>query len=163
VSQSIEFNPIPIIYCYILTILEFGDGYNMSNNSTERPLKSALLKGLRRRCPDCGKGHLFKGYIKVNHTCNQCGLEFFHQRADDAPPYFTMMIVLHFAVSGLLIVEKAYSPETWVQMAIWMPGSLIAAILLLPHIKGALIGLQWAKKMHGFNDEGAGYSRQQID
>lgn len=131
--------------------------------NSERSLGQAVFKGLCRRCPACGKGKIFNGYIKVNHTCSQCGLELFHQRADDAPPYFTMMIVLHFVVSGLLIVEKTYSPETWIQMVIWLPTSFISAVLLLPHIKGALIALQWARRMHGFDEKGDGYSSRQID
>ncbi|MCG8493347.1 MAG: DUF983 domain-containing protein [Sneathiellales bacterium] len=135
----------------------------MSTDTSERSLGLAFWKGLSRRCPDCGKGRIFDGYIKVKHTCDECGLELFHQRADDAPPYFTMMIVLHFIVSGILIVEKAYSPETWVQMVIWLPAALISSIVLLPHIKGALIGVQWARKMHGFDEEATGYSAQQID
>ncbi len=132
-------------------------------DKSERSLGTAFLKGLSKKCPDCGKSKIFNGYIKVKHTCDDCGLELFHQRADDAPPYFTMMIVLHFAVSGLLIVEKAYSPETWVQMAIWLPATFIAAIIILPHIKGALIGVQWARGMHGFGDKEDGYSAKQID
>ncbi|WP_169544824.1 DUF983 domain-containing protein [Sneathiella aquimaris] len=135
----------------------------MSNTSSERSLATSLRKGFMRRCPDCGKGRIFKGYIKVNHTCDHCGLELFHQRADDAPPYFTMMIVLHFIVSGLLFVEKTYSPETWVHMVIWFPVAILSSLVLLPHIKGALIGLQWARKMHGFDEEATGYSAQQID
>jgi len=136
---------------------------DMSTNTSERSLNLAFWKGLARRCPDCGKGGIFDGYIKVKHTCDECGLELFHQRADDAPPYFTMMIVLHFIVSGILIVEKAYSPETWVQMVIWLPAALIFSLVLLPHIKGALIGVQWARRMHGFDEEATGYSAQQID
>ncbi len=132
-------------------------------DSSGRSLSLALWRGFIRRCPDCGKSGIFNGYIKVKHTCDHCGLELFHQRADDAPPYFTMMIVLHFVVSGLLFVEKTYSPETWVQMAIWLPASFIAAISLLPHVKGALIGLQWARQMHGFGPSSDGYSAQQID
>lgn len=129
----------------------------------ERSVKSAFFRGLARKCPECGKGKIFDGYIKVNHTCAHCGLELHHQRADDAPPYFTMMIVLHFIVSGLLTVEKLYSPETWVQMVIWLPASVISALVILPHVKGALIGIQWARKMHGFSDEPDGYTAQQTD
>jgi len=125
--------------------------------SDERSVSAALFKGLARKCPDCGTGKIFSGYIKVNHTCSVCGLELHHQRADDAPPYFTMIIVLHLVMSGMIITEKAYSPETWVQLSIWMPTALIASLLLLPPIKGALIGLQWARQMHGFGNNEAEY------
>lgn len=126
-------------------------------------MASAFFRGLAKKCPQCGTGKIFDGYIKVNHSCADCGLELHHQRADDAPPYFTMMIVLHFVVSGMLTVEKIYSPETWVHLIIWIPAAFIGALVILPHIKGALIAVQWSRKMHGFNDDKDGYSAQQID
>ncbi|MEH6474992.1 MAG: DUF983 domain-containing protein [Sneathiella sp.] len=126
-------------------------------------MASAFFRGLAKKCPQCGTGKIFDGYIKVNHSCADCGLELHHQRADDAPPYFTMMIVLHFIVSGMLTVEKIYSPETWVHLTIWIPAAFIGALVILPHIKGALIAVQWSRKMHGFNDDKDGYSAQQID
>ncbi len=135
----------------------------MITENNPRSLSTALWRGFTRKCPDCGQGKIFNGYIKVNDNCNHCDLELHHQRADDAPPYFTMMIVLHFAVSGILTVEQMYSPPTWVQLVIWLPASFLASLILLPHIKGALIAVQWARKMHGFNDEKDGYSAQQID
>ncbi|WP_199899677.1 DUF983 domain-containing protein [Sneathiella glossodoripedis] len=129
----------------------------------ERPLGTAFVNGLKCKCPACGEGKIFKGYIKVRHSCDHCGLELHHQRADDAPPYFTMLIVLHFVVSGILTVEQLYSPANWVQLVIWMPVATLMSFLLLPPIKGALIGIQWAKEMHGFNPEKDGYTAQQID
>jgi uncharacterized protein (DUF983 family) len=125
----------------------------MDATRKERSVKQAFLNGIFRRCPECGKGRVFNGYIKVNSICENCGLELHHQRADDAPPYFTMMIVLHFVISGLLTVEQTYSPATWVQLSIWLPVSLVSALWLLPRVKGALIGIQWARRMHGFGGD----------
>ena len=119
----------------------------------DRPLGQAFRNGLLRRCPECGKGSVFNGYIKVKHTCDSCGLELHHQRADDAPPYFTMLIVLHFVISGLLTVQQTFNPATWIQLSIWLPVSLVAALWLLPRVKGALIGIQWARRMHGFGGD----------
>ena len=96
---------------------------------------------------------LFLSYLKVQDQCPQCSEELHHQRADDAPPYFTILIVGHFVVGGILSMEKAFSPPGWVLSAVWLPMTLIASLLLLPRVKGALIGLQWALYMHGF--EGA--------
>ncbi|MAL79879.1 MAG: hypothetical protein CMN55_12340 [Sneathiella sp.] len=118
-----------------------------------RSVAQAILHGLRRRCPNCGEGQVFNKYIKVNHTCDHCGLELHHQRADDAPPYFTMFIVLHVVISGLVALEQAYSPAMWVQLALWLPISLVFALWLLPRVKGALIGIQWARQMHGFGGD----------
>src|SRR5690606_8360135 len=118
-----------------------------------RPLGQALMNGLRQRCPSCGVGRVFYKYIKVNHSCDGCGLELHHQRADDAPPYFTILIVGHFIISGLVTLENAYSPAMWVHLVIWIPLALVSALWLLPRIKGALIGLQWARQMHGFGGD----------
>ncbi|WP_373085726.1 DUF983 domain-containing protein [Sneathiella sp.] len=119
----------------------------------ERSVRQALFHGLRQRCPRCGIGDIYKSYIKVKHTCETCGLELHYQRADDAPPYFTMLIVLHFVLSGLLAVEQTYSPATWVQLTIWLPIALVSSLWLLPRVKGALIGIQWARRMHGFGGD----------
>ncbi len=135
----------------------------LGNMTEERPLYPAFLKGFMRKCPSCGEGKIFDGYIKVNNTCPNCGLELHHQRADDAPPYFTMLIVLHIVISGVLTVEQMFSPENWVQLVIWIPVATFSALILLPHVKGALIAIQWAKAMHGFSNEKDGYSAQQID
>ena len=87
------------------------------------------------------------------HTCDVCGTDLHHQRADDAPPYFTMLIVGHVVVGGILAAEVAYHPPTWVHLAIWLPLLVIMSLVLLPIVKGALVGLQWALRMHGFGGE----------
>ena len=99
---------------------------------------------------------MFGKFLKVADACDHCGEELHHQRADDAPPYFTMFIVGHVVVGGLLVVEKKFHPETWVQLAIWLPLTVGLSLWLLPRIKGALIGLQWAWRMHGFGTPVAG-------
>ena len=116
----------------------------------ERSVKQAVLRGARQTCPACGKGGLFYAFLKVAAACPVCGEALHHQRADDAPAYFTMVVVAHVVVGGLLAVEQAYAPATWVQLAIWLPATVIMSLLLLPRIKGMLIGLQWALRMHGF-------------
>lgn len=122
-------------------------------NETPRPVSGALLRGWRQRCPACGKGALYTSYLKVAPACPSCGEELHHQRADDAPPYFTMIIVCHIVVGGLLVVEQTYAPATWVHLSIWLPLTAVMSLWLLPHIKGALVGLQWALRMHGFGGE----------
>ena len=116
----------------------------------ERPMRPAMLRGAAGRCPACGKGAMFASYLKVADACGRCGEVLSHQRADDAPAYFTMAIVGHVVVGGLLAVEQAFAPPTWVQLAIWMPMVLVLSLLLLPVIKGGLVALQWALRMHGF-------------
>ncbi len=118
--------------------------------SLPRPVWPALLRGWRQRCPACGTGAMYGKYLKVVDTCATCGQELHHHRADDAPPYFTMLIVGHVVVGSVLSVEMRYHPELWVHMVLWGPVTLGLSLWLLPRIKGALIGLQWALRMHGF-------------
>jgi len=120
---------------------------------TQRPLFQALARGFRRRCPQCGEGSIFAGYTRVADTCNHCEEELHHQRADDAPPYFTIMIVGHIVVPGLFFLERSVAPPTWVHMAIWLPATLVLALSLLPLVKGAIVGLQWSLRMHGFGGQ----------
>jgi uncharacterized protein (DUF983 family) len=115
-----------------------------------RPLQQAMLRGARGRCPACGVGRMFRAYLKVADHCPHCGEALYHQRADDAPAYFTMAIVGHVVIGGVLSLEQSYAPETWVQLAIWMPATLVLSLVLLPVIKGMLVSLQWALRMHGF-------------
>ncbi len=115
-----------------------------------RPMWPALLRGLQTRCPACGTGALYGRYLKVADACPQCSEALHHQRADDAPPYITMLIVGHVVIGSLLSVEMAYHPETWVHMVLWGPVTLLLSLWLLPRVKGALIGIQWAARMHGF-------------
>ena len=115
-----------------------------------RDIKTAMLRGSRQRCPACGKGALYGKFLKVAEACPACGEELHHQRADDAPPYFTMVIVGHVVVGGVLMLEKAYAPPSWIHLSIWLPLTVGMSLALLPRVKGALVGLQWALRMHGF-------------
>ncbi|WP_295555147.1 DUF983 domain-containing protein [uncultured Hyphomicrobium sp.] len=116
----------------------------------KRDIKMSMLRGWRQKCPACGKGALYGKYLKVLDTCPACGEELFHQRADDAPPYFTMVVVGHVVIGGVLVLEKAFAPPSWVHLALWMPLTVALSLVLLPRVKGTLIGLQWALRMHGF-------------
>ena len=115
-----------------------------------RNVRDAMLRGASKSCPNCGKGKIFRGFLSVTESCPSCREELHHQRADDAPPYFTMLIVGHIIVAAVMYVEKAFAPELWVHGLIWTPLILVLSLWLLPRIKGALIGLQWALRMHGF-------------
>lgn len=118
-----------------------------------RDLGLSLLRGATLACPACGKGSLFRSYLKVADHCPSCGEALHHQRADDAPPYFTITIVGHIVVGLMLAVEMAYHPPVWLHAALWLPLTVLLALLLLPPVKGTLIGLQWALLMHGFDPE----------
>lgn len=115
-----------------------------------RSVPNAIRRGLAERCPACGEGGMFRAYLKVVDGCPRCGEQLHHHRADDAPPYFTIVIVGHIVVGGVLMLEQSLAPATWVQAAVWLPLTIILSLLLLPRVKGALVALQWALRMHGF-------------
>jgi uncharacterized protein (DUF983 family) len=117
----------------------------------QRDVWRSLRRGFAQRCPGCGTGRLFSRYLKVADRCPHCGEELHHQRADDAPAYFTIAIVGHVIVGGVLWMERAFSPSGWLQAAVWLPLTLVSTLWLLSRIKGALVGLQWALRMHGFS------------
>ena len=117
----------------------------------KRDVGRAMRFGALGLCPKCGTGKLFRSYTAVNAECPSCGEEMSHQRADDLPAYVTMLITGHVVVPLMVLVERAYRPEIWVHMSLWLPLTLILSLGLLRPIKGAIIGLQWALYMHGFN------------
>lgn len=111
-----------------------------------------MVRGMKLKCPACGTGAMFSSYLKVADHCPSCGEALHHQRADDAPPYFTMFIVCHIVVAGVLFAEKLWQPEFLTHIAIWFPITIGMSLILLPMIKGSLVGLQWALRMHGFGN-----------
>lgn len=120
--------------------------------SEDRPLKPALLRGWRRRCPNCGAGPMLRGYLKVRDTCPVCGEELHHHRADDGPAYLTILIVGHLLAPILLFTYTKWRPEPLVLAVGFTIGTVALSLYLLPRLKGALVALQWANRMHGFSD-----------
>jgi uncharacterized protein (DUF983 family) len=120
-------------------------------NLPTRDVAQASWRGARGLCPNCGKGKLFGSFLKVNEHCPECSEALHHHRADDAPPYVVITIVGHVIVGGVLWLEKSYQMDIWIQMAIWVPLTILLALVLMQPVKGALIGLQWAMRMHGFD------------
>jgi len=119
----------------------------------QRPLGLAVRRGLAGRCPRCGEGRLFRAYLKVNDACPACGEDFTPQRADDAPAYVTILIVCHFIVAGIVAAEDIWPDSpVLVDAFVWAALAVALSLLILPRVKGALIGYQWAVRMHGFGD-----------
>ncbi len=111
---------------------------------------TAMLRGAARKCPKCGRGKLFAGYVKTAQACGDCGLDFSGHRADDAPPYMTIFIVGHLSIPLAVAVKQLFDPPLWTQFAFWLPVIILSTWALLPATKGAMVGLQWANGMHGF-------------
>lgn len=120
----------------------------------ERPLSPALRRGWRRRCPNCGSGPLLRGYLKVRDNCPVCGEALYHQRADDGPAYLTILIVGHVMAPLILWAFTVYRPDPLVLAAIFSVGTVALSLFLLPRLKGVMVAIQWAKRMHGFGNGG---------
>ena len=110
----------------------------------KRDVWGSIKRGFRGRCPRCGEGKLFRAFLKVDNNCSVCGLDFTPHRADDLPAYLVIVIVGHIVVPTALLVETNYSPPVWLQLAIYLPFTLVASLALLQPVKGAVVGIQWA-------------------
>jgi uncharacterized protein (DUF983 family) len=120
----------------------------------ERPLSTALWRGWRRRCPACGAGPSLRGYLTVREDCPVCGQALHHARADDGPAYLTILIVGHLMAPILLFTFVTWRPDPLLMAAAFSVGTVALSLYLLPRLKGALIAIQWAKRMHGFGEGG---------
>ena len=123
--------------------------------SEERPTRPAMFRGFQRRCPSCGQAPLFQGYLKVRHECPSCGEALHHHRADDGPAYLTILIVGHLMVPVFHILWSNFRPDPLVTATILTIGCVALSLYLLPRLKGMIVGIQWAKRMHGFGRSGA--------
>jgi len=117
----------------------------LMNRGNESWLGS-IKRGFRRSCPRCGAGGMFRGYLSVSVKCQRCGLDFETIRSDDIPPYFTVLIVGHLLVPVLLLVEQRSAPPVNLMLAIFLPLTLALTLLLLPFVKGAVMGAIWMSK-----------------
>jgi uncharacterized protein (DUF983 family) len=121
----------------------------------ERSTADAVWKGFRCRCPHCGEGRLFRKFLKPVEACERCGEWLDGHRSDDLPPYVTIMIVGHAVVPIILGIEMGLNPwPLWIYFAVFLPGTLVAMLLLMQPVKGAIIGLQWGLRLHGFDARG---------
>ena len=118
----------------------------------ERPVKQAMWRGWRGRCPACGEGRILYRYLKVANACPVCGEPLHHHRADDGPAYLTILITGHLMAPVLLLAFELWRPQPLVLATTLSVLTVALALWLLPRLKGMLIGIQWARRMHGFGD-----------
>lgn len=117
-----------------------------------RDLARSLRRGWRRTCPACGGGPLFEGYLTVRERCVTCGERLSGHRADDLPAWATILLVGH-VIGFLMLNAWSWNLPIWVHWTIWPPLALASTLLLLPRIKGMVVGLQWAKRLAGFAED----------
>lgn len=121
-----------------------------TEDEDDRPVKQALLRGWRRRCPSCGAGPMLRGYLTVREACPVCGEELHHHRADDGPAYMTILIVGHLLAPILMFVWTNFRPDPLTMAVGFTIFTVALSLYLLPRLKGGLVAFQWAKRMHGF-------------
>lgn len=127
-----------------------------------RSVGKAILNGLKCRCPSCGKGKVFSKYLKVADVCSECGVKLSSARADDFPPYIAIFIVGHVLVGWMLHAEMSGPVDPMFYVWTMIPLSIILPLIMLPSIKGGVIGLQWANFMYGFDPLRADTSRSDV-
>ncbi len=139
-----------------MTKVEYANA-SLNGNLRHKPRDKmqALRHGLREKCPNCGEGAVYTTYLKIADHCDHCGEALHHEKSDDAAPYFTIFALGHIIVPLLLILETRIFPPFWIYAVLGIPLIVALTLFILPRIKGAVVGWQWALYMHGFNpDEG---------
>jgi uncharacterized protein (DUF983 family) len=120
--------------------------YSGAMNAPHYPDLSPLKTGLGGKCPRCGRGKLFAGYLKLAPSCSSCGLDYGFADGGDGAAWFAMLITGFVGVGIILGVEAAYSPSAWVHVLLAIPLLLILPMLLLRPLKGFLINQQFKTK-----------------
>ncbi len=110
------------------------------------PPVSPLAAGLKGRCPRCGEGRLFRGFLDVRDACPACGLDYSKVDSGDGPAVFVIFLVGFVVVALALWLEVAYTPPIWLHMALWLPLIVILSLGLLRPFKATLIALQYRNK-----------------
>ncbi|RAI45584.1 DUF983 domain-containing protein [Rhodoplanes roseus] len=117
------------------------------DDRTDHPVvANPLAAGLRCRCPRCGQGRLFAGFLDVRPSCEVCGLDFAFIDSGDGPAFFVMSFSGFVVVAAALITEIVYQPPFWVHAVLWLPLILLTTLAPLRPLKGLMIALQYRHK-----------------
>lgn len=117
----------------------------MSRQPYQAPV-SPVSAGLRNKCPRCGRGKLYNGFLRLAPSCSSCGLDYEFMDSGDGPAIFVMLIVGFIVAGAALIVEVSYQPPYWVHAALWLPLVLFLTLFMLRPLKSILIALQYRNK-----------------
>lgn len=117
----------------------------LDDTAMHAPIDAAKM-ATRGRCPQCGQGKLFDGYLKLAPACSACGLDYAFIDAGDGPAVFVILLIGFVVVGLALFVEVSYSPPLWVHLLVWLPLTLALCLPLLRILKGLMIGLQYRNR-----------------
>ena len=118
----------------------------MSEDKAIWPPVDPVPAGLRGRCPRCGEGRLFSGFLTVGKNCENCGLDYSYADAGDGPAVFAILIIGFIMVGLALWTEVNLNPPLWVHFIVWLPLTVVLALTALRLIKGVLLTLQFARQ-----------------
>jgi uncharacterized protein (DUF983 family) len=108
--------------------------------------RNPLLAGLAGRCPNCGEGPLFDGFLKVSSTCEACGFDLGAADSGDGPAVFVILVAGFIMAFAALVTEIKFHPPVWVHLVIWLPLTLVVCLGLLRPFKGAMLAAQFMNK-----------------
>src|SRR5215471_8103521 len=128
--------------------MEAGEGVESApmSDSTQTTLTETILRGIACKCPRCGTGRLYAGFLTLKPKCEVCGLDYAFIDSGDGPAGFVIMIAGAIVVAAALIVEVKYQPPFWVHAALCLPLTLAVTLWPLRAIKSLLIALQFHHK-----------------
>jgi len=109
-------------------------------------LVSPFISGAKCRCPRCGEGALFSGFLDVAPKCEACGLDFAFAQSGDGPAFFVILAVAPIIVALAFVVEALFHPAPWMHLIIWIPTIILLSLALLRPFKGVLVGLQYQRQ-----------------
>lgn len=115
-----------------------------------------MVRGATSRCPVCGEGRLFQGYVRLVPQCGACGAPLAAVRADDAPPYFTIFITAHIIIALVVLTTHDSALPVWSMILGFVPLTLVIALLLLRPVKGAVVGVMLKLGLIGEHRDGSG-------
>ena len=114
--------------------------------SDDFPQISPLAVGLRCKCPRCGEGPLFDGFLTIRKRCQKCNLDLSIADSGDGPAVFVIFIVGPIATGLALLTESIFTPPYWLHLVVWPPLILGGVVALLRPFKATLIALQFKYK-----------------
>lgn len=117
----------------------------MNEDKAIWPPVDPIQAGLKGRCPRCGEGRLFSGFLTVGKECGVCGLDYSFADAGDGPAVFVILIIGFIVVGLALWMEVSYGPPLWLHFILWIPLALVLSLVALRLIKGVLVTLQYSK------------------
>ncbi|RWH82880.1 MAG: DUF983 domain-containing protein [Mesorhizobium sp.] len=118
----------------------------MSDDNAIWPPIVPISAGLHGRCPRCGEGRLFSGFLTVGRRCANCGLDYSYADAGDGPAVFVILIIGFIVVGLALWMEVTLNPPLWLHFLLWIPLTLVLCLGALRLIKGVLLTLQYRNK-----------------